>query len=95
MNNIDTRKTSSLVLRQTLEKTIGGYWDGGLKRVFTWHIDREYADGKSRVGSWEANHYFEVKTGKSDRATLSNAKRHLQTGEKRSGIAMTFEYIEE
>ncbi len=79
-------------LRQTLEHAVNGYWDGGPKKVFEWSIDRSYDDGKSRIGSWSANHFFEVKTGKTEKLTLSNAKRHLQSSTK---IASTFEYVED
>ncbi len=79
-------------LRQTLEYAVNGYWDGGKKSVFDWSIDRVYEDGKSRVGSWGANHYFEVKTGATEKLTLSYAKQHLKAS---TTVASTFEYIEE
>ena len=81
-----------MILRQTLAHAVNGYWDGGPKRVFNWSIDCAFTDGKSRVGSWEANHFFETKTGKTEKQTLSYARRHLQASTK---IASTFEYIEE
>ncbi len=81
-----------MILRQTLKHATTGYWDGGAKKVFDWRIDREYSDGKSRVGSYDANHYFEVKTGATEKATLGNARRHLS---RTTSIASTFEYIDE
>ena len=82
-----------LTLRQTLVVPVNGYWDGGPKSVFNWSIDRRWDDGTSRVGSWEANYYFTVKTGETDRVTLGNARRHLKM--VRGAIKCTFEYIEE
>jgi hypothetical protein len=84
-----------MILRQTLVKAVNSpfEWDGGAKRIFDWSIDRSYDDGKSRVGSWGANHYFEVKTGKTEKATLANAKRHLRA--TTTVPIEKFEYIEE
>lgn len=81
-----------MILRQTLDHAVNGYWDGGAKRRFDWSIDRIFPDGKSRVGSWEANHYFEVKTGKTEKLTLAAAKAHLKAV---TSVPSTFEYIEE
>ena len=82
-------------LRQTLERPINGYWDGGAKQVFDWSIDGQVKsdrDGKFvRIGSWSANHWFHVAMGKTERLTLSYAKRHLQATTK---VSSTFEYIE-
>jgi hypothetical protein len=85
-----------MILRQTFTQPINGYWDGGEKRVFDWSIDtlpttlgylnKEY----SRIGSWEANHFFTIKTGKSELQTLANAKRHLR---KTTKVESTFEYV--
>ena len=85
-----------MILRQTFDQAINGYWDGGAKRVFEWtidtlpttlgHLDKRF----SRIGSWEANHYFTVKTGKNELQTLANAKRHLR---KTCKIPSQFEYI--
>ena len=81
-------------LRQTLEHPVNGYWDGGAKQVFEWGIDSEPKhDSKGafvRIGAWEANHYFHVTLGKTVRATLSYAKRHLKSITR---VKSTFEYI--
>ena len=82
-----------MILRQKTCIPINGYWDGGAKSTFDWSIDRSFEDGKSRVGSWQANYWFEVKTGKSEKATLGNARRSLQN--RRTAIKSTFEYIDE
>jgi len=82
-------------LRQTLSKPVHGYWDGGEKQVFDWEIDRQpQTDNKGqyvRVGSFEANHWFHVALGKTDKLTLSYAKRHLQAA---THLPSTFEYVD-
>ena len=87
-----------MILRQTLKEAIYGYWDGGRKSIFDWKIEgHEGRDKKGifiRVGSWSANHWFNVAKGKTDKQTLSNAKRKLVTGAKKSNIECSFEYID-
>lgn len=81
-------------LKQTLQYAVNGYWDGGKKQVFEWSIDGNVQKDKKgyfvRIGSWGANHWFHVALGKTDKLTLSYAKRHLR---KITKIASTFEYI--
>lgn len=88
-----------MILRQTLDKPISGYWDGGMKSVFDWSITgKPQLDSKGlfiRIGSYSANHWFHVAVGKTDKQTLSNARRSLLAGMKRRGITGKFEYIEE
>ena len=80
-----------MILRQTLEHSVNGYWDGGAKRVFNWEIDKDYTGGEYiRVGSFEANYWFNIARGTTEKLTLSYAKRHLSTSTR---IASTFEYI--
>ena len=84
-----------MILRQTLERPVHGYWDGGAKQVFDWEIDTFGGGSDSRgifirVGSWSANHWFNVAQGKTEKQTLSYAKRHLV---KSTRYASTFEYI--
>ena len=85
-----------MILRQTLEKPVHGYWDGGAKQVFDWTIDgMPKTDSKGqfvKIGSWSANHWFNVALGKTDKLTLSYAMNHLKASTK---IPSTFEYIEE
>ena len=82
-------------LVQTFEQAINGYWDGGAKKRFVWSIDREYSNGRSRVGSWEANHFFEVTTGKTEKQTLANARRKLTAMARKHNMSCTFEYVKE
>ena len=87
-----------MILRQTLDHPIAGYWDGGAKDRFdwcieSWSIGSDKAGQFVRVGSWEANHYFTVALGKTDKLTLANAKRHLSAMAIRKGINCTFKYI--
>ena len=86
-----------MFLRQTLEKPTHGYWDGGAKQVFDWHIQGSPAtDSRGRyvkIGSLSANYWFHVAYGKTDKLTLSYAKKHLRAV-TRIPIAK-FEYISE
>lgn len=86
-------------LKQTLDKPIGGYWDGGAKSDFIWSIEGSPAtDSKGQfvcIGSWEANHWFHVALGKTDKLTLTNARRRLSAGMRKYGITGKFDYIEE
>ncbi|KKN54532.1 hypothetical protein LCGC14_0591240 [marine sediment metagenome] len=83
-----------MILRQTLEKPVDGYWDGGAKQTFDWSIDgRPQRDSNGeyvRIGSWQANCWFHVALGKTARLTLSYAMRHLKA---KTRIPSTFEYI--
>ena len=88
-----------MILRLTMEKAIGGYWDGGAKSRFDWSIKgcmgKDAKGEYVKVGSWEANHWFHVARGKTDKQTLGNARRHLGTALKRNKLAHKFEYIKE
>lgn len=83
-----------MLLRQTLEHAVNGYWDGGAKQVFDWTINgtpRQYGKGQIvRIGSWSANFWFHIAVGKTEKITLSYAKQHLQAVTK---IPSKFEYI--
>lgn len=84
-----------MILRQRLEHPVNGYWDGGAKQTFDWEIEFIHKDNRGyycKVGSWAANHYFYVAQGKTDKLTLSYAKRHLRRSTR---IPSTFEYIQE
>lgn len=85
-----------MVLIQTLERPVHGYWDGGAKDTFEWSIQgrpQKDKDGKYvKVGSWAANFWFHVKVGKTEKYTLANARRKLQAITK---IPSTFEYRED
>jgi hypothetical protein len=84
-------------LKQTLNHAISGYWDGGLKTTFFWKIDGiPQTDKKGsfvRVGSWEANHWFNVACGKTEKQTLANARRRLGYPIRRMALKCSFEYI--
>ena len=84
-----------MTLRQTLEKPVNGYWDGEAKQAFDWQIEKYFGgqDSKGRfvrIGCWGANHWFNVALGKTDKLTLSYAKRRLSSSCK---VACRFEYI--
>lgn len=86
-----------MILRQTLPQPIHGYWDGGARQTFDWAIDSiETHDSKGtfiRIGSWGANHWFNIAKSKTDKLTLRNAMLHLR-GTK-LGKQSRFEYTEE
>jgi len=71
----------------TLKKSICGYWDGGEKRRFDVELDRDI-HGKLRIKKdkrgkfikvhcWDANAWWHVAAGKTERLTLSYAIRHF------------------
>ena len=82
-------------LRQTLAKPVQGYWDGGAKQVFEWEIEgHPHKDKKGeyvKIGSWQANHWFHVAKGKTEKQTLSYAQKHLK---KSTRYPSKFEYVE-
>lgn len=95
-----------LALVQTLNRPVYGYWDGGQKQRFVWTIeslrvraadggyDTAYGDTPAthaRIGAWEANHYFTVRVGRTDRLTLSYARAHLRAV---SPCQSTFEIVD-
>ena len=81
---------SDMKLIQTLDKPVNGYWDGGAKQRFEWTVYGPPVAGKVRVGSWEANHFFSVKPGKTEKETMQKARRHLK---RVTRYPSTFEYI--
>lgn len=89
-------------LIQTFNKSIGGFWDGGAKKSFCWKIDGESEEDSKgkfiRVGSMDANRWFYVALGETEKLTLSNAARKLHNQLKKSlapGMQCTFEYFDE
>lgn len=84
-----------LYLRQTFSRPVMGAMGAGPYTTFDWGIDHNFSDGKSRIGSWVANYYFEVRTGRSDRDTLSHAKQALEAAARRKEEECSFEYIED
>ncbi len=80
-----------MILKMTLPEAISGYWDGGKKKIFNWEIERIFKPSDTafeRVGSFEANHWFWVRKGKSDRATLANARRSLVSKFKQASFEL-------
>jgi hypothetical protein len=77
------KRKTSWVLVQELERPCNGYWDGGAKQIFVWEIENRHrgTDSKGtyvRIGCWEANYWFHVAEGKTDKITLCNAMKHLK-----------------
>ncbi len=76
----------------TLSKNVQGYWDGGPKSKFVFNEDFRYSDGLSRVGSWGANGNKLVRTGKTQKQTLSRIKASIRKWAKRIGTTCEFEW---
>jgi len=87
-----------MYLRMTLDREINGFWDGGPRAVFDFHLDgspRQDAQGRYiKVGSLMANTWFHVALGRTVKATLANARRRLIARAKRAGMGCRFEYVE-
>jgi hypothetical protein len=73
-------------LRVRTEQPVSGYWDGGQKSTFDFSVEGEpQKDEKgyyARVGSWDANYWFNVGAGKtkphSERQILASAKKKIK-----------------
>ena len=88
-----------MTLIQTLDHEINGYWDGRAKKIFEWTIEPFHGGKDSqgefvRVGSWEANHWFHIAKGRTEKLTLRNALLHLKAAARKNGINATFTYKE-
>jgi len=88
-----------MILRQTFDKPINGYWDGGAKQAFDWSIDgvkgRDSKGEYVRIGSFSANHYFHVALGRTVKETLKFAKQHLRSTAEHRNMVCKFEYVGE
>lgn len=88
-----------MILRQTFSKAIHGYWDGGPKKQFDWKIGRKRGQDQRgdfiEVGSFDANSWFMVAEGKTEKQILGYAKVHLRRVAEKVGETCTFEYIDE
>jgi len=90
---------SKLKLMQKFSKPISGYWDGGQKQTFFWEIDTHSVNKDKKgyfvkVGSWEANCWFMVSLAKTEKITLSYAKKRLQKSANSHSEICEFEYME-
>lgn len=84
-----------LYLKFILGKEVSGYWDGGSRKVFWFSIDHNFLNKTSKVGSFSANFWKIVKTGKTDKQTLSYIKPTLRLFARQHETTCTFEYVEE
>ena len=84
-------------LIQTYDESINGNWDGGVKQVFDFTIERTPQKDKDgwyvRVGSFSKNFWFHVAVGKTEKQTLGNARRRLTAWDKQKGITARYKYI--
>ena len=74
-------------------------FDGGPKKEFIWTLDyrRQGQDSEGkfiRVGSYDANTWFNVPLEKTERDTLAHAARRLGDLAARAGKRCTFTYQE-
>ena len=83
-----------MFLRVQLTEAVNGYWDGGKKSVFDFRVDGRTQHDKQgeyvRVGSWDANHWFHVSVGKTERDTLRKAQHHIARTFKKKGLSSSF-----
>lgn len=82
----------NIVVRVTFEKPTNGWWDGGAKNGGDFTSSPSPNDGCTRWGCWELNHWFDVASGKSLRASAAYAKRRLVASLR---VPATVEVVEE
>lgn len=85
-------------LREIYDKPIHGNWDGGVKQVFDFTLERDPQKDKDgwyvRVGSFNKNFWFHVSVGKTEKQTWGNVKRRLTTWNKKETVKTRYEYVE-
>lgn len=83
-------------LRQTFRTPQYGYLLTGPWYSLDWQVDRMESarQGWTVVGSMEANYWFHVSPGGTEKGTLGNARRALSARAKRRGVECSFEYID-
>lgn len=61
------------------DKPTRGWWDGGAKHGGVFEDDPCHRLDKQHTcfSCWSLNHWFNVKTGRTDKETLSRAKRYI------------------
>ena len=77
----------------TLDKPRSGWWDGGAKQRGMFEVEgcHKQSEEHTCFGSWEFNFFFNVKTGRSEKETLSRAKRYLK---RHTTVPHTLEEVE-
>lgn len=72
-------------IQVNFDKPVNGFWDGGAKTSGTFEDDPCHRQSAEHTcfGSWELNFFFNVKTGRSDKETISRAKRYIRKHCKR------------
>ena len=80
-------------IQVTFDKPTGRYWDKrkNLEGTFEPEPIHNLSDKHTCFGCWELNHWFNVKTGRSDKETTSRALRYLKTHTR---IPAKFEVID-
>ena len=79
------KKETTMQIEIKFDEPTGGYWDGGMKSGGVFEVDRFHNLSKDHTcfGCWALNTWFNVKTGKTDKETLSRAKRYIRNHCKR------------
>jgi len=90
-----THTKINMKLIQQLEKPIQRFWNKSAKSRFEWTIEglpKTDAKGQFiRIGSYDANFWFHISLGKTEKATLLNARRYIAA---RNASPCTFEIVE-
>ena len=62
------------------DKPVNGWWDGGAKSGGEFEVENCHRSSELHTcfGSWRLNTYFNVKTGRTDKETISRAKRWIK-----------------
>jgi hypothetical protein len=87
-----------LTLQIKTDKPFGGYWDGGPKDTFDLTLGRIQEDAKGKfqkIDCYDANYWFHVSKGKTDKITLINGLNHIRHMFKRENIGFTYSFITE
>jgi hypothetical protein len=89
-----------MTLVQVFEEARPAGMRGYPSHEFHWNIEpyRYGCDARGpyvRVGSWEANRWFHVSKGETDKQTLGNARRKLALLARHAGVKCSFRYEED
>lgn len=85
-------------LRLKLSRKINGWWDQGPEDTFDFTVQPEpwdVSDGKTQVGSLDANYWFLVNCRGDEKKVLQKARYHIErTMRLPAGVDYNFEILE-
>ena len=63
------------------ESPVNGFWDGGPRSGGEFEVDNLHRKSPEHTcfGDWMLNFWFNVKTGRTEKETISRAKRWIKT----------------